>query len=122
MQDFRNLKVWEKSHQLTLAICSITGTFPRQEMYALTGQLRRAAASVPANIAEGCGRDTNAEPARFLQLAMGSASETEYHLLSARDLTYINDKDYTSVNAQVVQVKKMLAPFIKSLRVTRKRG
>ena len=122
MQDFRNLKVWEKSHRLTMAIYSITGTFPRQEMYGLTGQLRRAAASVPANIAEGCGRDTNAELARFLQIAMGSASELEYHLLLAHDLAYIDDKNYTSVNAQVVQVKKMLAPLIKSLRVTRKRS
>ena len=98
MQDFRNLKVWEKSHRLTMAIYSITGTFPRQEMYGLTGQLRRAAASVPANIAEGCGRDTNAELARFLQIAMGSASELEYHLLLAHDLAYIDDKNYTSVN------------------------
>ena len=122
LQDFRNLKVWEKSHRLTMAIYSITGTFPRQEMYGLTGQLRRAAASVPANIAEGCGRDTNAELARFLQIAMGSASELEYHLLLAHDLAYIDDKNYTSVNAQVVQVKKMLAPLIKSLRVTRKRS
>ena len=122
LQDFRNLKVWEKSHRLTMAIYSITGTFPRQEMYGLTGQLWRAAASVPANIAEGCGRDTNAELARFLQIAMGSASELEYHLLLAHDLAYIDDKNYTSVNAQVVQVKKMLAPLIKSLRVTRKRS
>ena len=122
LQDFRNLKVWEKSHRLTMAIYSITGTFPRQEMYGLTGQLRRAAASVPANIAEGCGRDTNAELARFLQIAMGSASELEYHLLLAHDLAYIDDKNYTSVDAQVVQVKKMLAPLIKSLRVTRKRS
>ena len=91
-------------------------------MYGLTGQLRRAAASVPANIAEGCGRDTNAELARFLQIAMGSASELEYHLLLAHDLPYIDDKNYTSVNAQVVQIKKMLAPLIKSLRVTRKRS
>ena len=105
-----------------MAIYSITGTFPRQEMYGLTGQLRRAAASVPANIAEGCGRDTNAELARFLQIAMGSASELEYHLLLAHDLAYIDDKNYTSVDAQVVQVKKMLAPLIKSLRVTRKRS
>ena len=120
MQDFRNLKVWEKSHRLTLDIYRITGTLPRHEMYGLTSQLRRAAASVPANIAEGCGRDTGAELARFLQIAMGSARELEYHLLLARDLTYIDSKDYTSANAEVVQIKRMLAPLIKSLRVTRK--
>ena len=120
MQDFRNLKVWEKSHLLTLDIYRVTGRFPRHEMYGLTSQLRRAAASVPANIAEGCGRDTNAELARFLQIAMGSASELEYHLLLARDLTYIDSKDYTNANAEVVQIKRMLAPLINSLRIGRR--
>ena len=119
LQDFRNLKVWEKSHRLTMAIYSITGIFPRQEMYGLTGQLRRAAASVPANIAEGCGRDTNAELARFLQIAMGSASELEYHLLLAHDLSLVNKNDYASINAQVTEVKKMLATLIIRLRTAK---
>ena len=122
LQDFRNLKVWEKSHKLTLEAYRISGHFPRSETYGLTSQFRRAAASIPANIAEGCGRNSSAELARFLEIALGSASELEYHLLLAHDLAYIDDKNYTSVNAQVVQVKKMLAPLIKSLRVTRKRS
>ena len=89
MKDFRNLKVWEKSHQLALAVYKATSTFPRHELYGLTSQIRRACASIPANIAEGCGRSGDAELARFLQIAMGSASELEYHLLLARDLGFL---------------------------------
>ena len=81
MKDFRNLKVWEKSHQLALAVYKATSTFPRHELYGLT--------SIPANIAQGCGRSGDAELARFLQIAMGSASELEYHLLLARDLGFL---------------------------------
>lgn len=90
MKDFRNLKVWEKSHQLALAVYKATSTFPRHELYGLTSQIRRACASIPANIAEGCGRSGDAELARFLQIAMGSASELEYHLLLARDLGFLS--------------------------------
>jgi four helix bundle protein len=89
MKNFRELKVWGKSHQLTLAVYKATTTFPREEEYGLTSQLRRACASVPANIAEGCGRGSEADFARFLQIAMGSASELEYHLLLARDLNLL---------------------------------
>jgi four helix bundle protein len=77
MEAFRELKVWEKSHALTLAVYHVTKSFPKQEMYALTSQIRRASASIPANIAEGCGRNGDAELARFLLIAMGSASELE---------------------------------------------
>jgi len=77
---FRDLKVWEKAHQLTLQVYKATAPFPKEEMYGLTSQIRRAAASIPANIAEGCGRSSDAELGRFLQIAMGSASELEYHL------------------------------------------
>ncbi len=86
MRDFRQLMVWEKSHQLTLEIYQATGAFPREELYGLTSQIRRAAASIPANIAEGCGKDTETELARYMQISMGSASELEYHLLLAHDL------------------------------------
>jgi four helix bundle protein len=81
MRDFRKLKVWEKSHQLTLSVYEITGGFPDDERFGLTSQMRRACTSIPTNIAEGCGRDGHAELARFLQIAMGSASELEYQLL-----------------------------------------
>ncbi|MHB2017325.1 MAG: four helix bundle protein [Candidatus Xenobia bacterium] len=74
MRDFRSLKVWQKSHQLTLAVYSATKGFPKDELYGLTSQVRRAAASIAANIAEGCRRNGSAELARFCHIAMGSAS------------------------------------------------
>ena len=83
MKDFRQLKVWDKSHELALSIYRATKDFPKEELYGLTSQIRRASMSIPTNIAEGCGRNTDADFARFLQMAMGSASETEYHLLLA---------------------------------------
>ena len=90
MRDFKKLQVWEKSHGLTLRIYELTAQFPREEIYGLTSQIRRACASIPTNIAEGCGRESPADFAPFLQIAMGSASETEYLILLARDLKYIN--------------------------------
>ena len=116
MKDFRKLLVWEKSHRLTLAVYQATATFPRSELYGLTSQIRRAAASIPANIAEGCGRSSDAELARFLQIAMGSASELEYHLLLAHDLDMLNAPDYGQLAGQVTEIKRMLASFINKLR------
>jgi four helix bundle protein len=84
MKDFHALKVWQKAHQLTLAVYQVTATFPREELYGLTSQLRRSCSSIPANLAEGCGRNGDAEFARFSCIAMGSASELEYHLLLGR--------------------------------------
>jgi len=86
VKDFRELQVWRKAHELTLAVYQITASFPREELYGLTAQLRRAGSSIAANLAEGCGRNGDAELARFCSIAMGSASELEYHLLLARDL------------------------------------
>lgn len=119
MQDFRNLKVWEKSHQLTLDAYRATSRFPSSEMYGLASQIRRAAASVPANIAEGCGRGGSAELARFMQIAMGSASELEYHFLLARDLNFVSAQTHDRIAARIVEVKKMLAAFINRLRANR---
>jgi four helix bundle protein len=90
MQDFRQLKVWEKAHHLALEVYKATSTFPKEEIYGLTSQLRRASGSIPTNIAEGCGRNTDADFARFLQIAMGSASETEYQLILAYDLEFLS--------------------------------
>lgn len=90
MRDFRQLQVWDKAHQLTLLIYEATLKFPREELYGLTSQIRRAAVAIPANIAEGCGKDTELELARYMQISMGSASELEYHLLLARDLRYLD--------------------------------
>ena len=93
MQSFRNLKVWEKAHSVTLDIYIVTRAFPREEIYGLTSQMLRASASIGANIAEGSCRKGDAEFGRFLQIAMGSASELEYHLLLARDLKVIRMSD-----------------------------
>ena len=112
MQDFRTLKVWEKAHQLTLDVYRATMAFPKEEMYGLTSQIRRASSSIPANIAEGCGRGGNAEFKQFLQIAMGSASELEYHLLLARDLHYLNATDYEHLADSAIEVKKMLTALI----------
>ena len=86
MQDFRKLKVWEKSHALALAIYRTTAGFPNSEMYGLTSQIRRCSISIPSNIAEGCGRSTNGDLLRFLDIAMGSAKELEYQLLLSYEL------------------------------------
>jgi four helix bundle protein len=119
MKAFGELKVWEKSHELTLAVYHATKTFPKQEIYSLTSQIRRASASIPANIAEGCGRNGDAELARFCQIAMGSASELEYHSLLARDLCYLSDSDHKRVGTKVSEVKRMLTSFIQKLNADR---
>jgi len=116
MKDFRELKVWHKAHELTLAVYQATAAFPKAELYGLTSQMRRATVSIPANIAEGCGRGSDAELARFLQIALGSASELEYHLLLSHDLSLLPPDDYQKLHTQTVEVKRMLAPFINKLR------
>ena len=116
MRNFRRLLVWERSHELTLKIYELTSKFPREEIYGLTSQIRRACASVPTNIAEGCGRETPADFARFLQIAVGSASETEYLILLARDLKYLNAIQYAELIDTVISVKKMLTALMKNTR------
>jgi four helix bundle protein len=116
VRDFRQLQVWERSHNLTLAVYRATRNFPQEERFGLTSQIRRASASIPTNIAEGCGRSTDKELAQFMQIAMGSASEVEYQLLLAHDLDYLSDDMYRRLNDSVVEVKKMLSTFIKRLR------
>ena len=116
MQDFRNLEVWHKAHALTLDVYRSTRTFPAEELYGLTSQMRRSASSIPTNIAEGCGRSGNKELIRFLQISMGSASELEYQLLLSHDLDYLSPNDYESLQGEVVVVKKMAASLMRSLR------
>jgi len=116
LRDFKQLQVWEKSHQVTLAIYRATAGFPKDEMYGLTNQMRRASVSVPANIAEGCGRSSDADFGRFLYIAMGSASELEYHLLLAHDLSYLTTNDYQLLTSQTIEIKRMLTGFIKKLK------
>ena len=116
MRDFRKLKVWEKEHHLTLAVYNATTMFPRDELYGLTSQIRRSCASIPANIAEGCGRGGDGEFARFLQIAMGSASEIEYHLLLASDLKFLDGSNYERLATEVTEVKRMLTSLIQKLK------
>jgi len=116
MRDFRELNVWRKAHPLTIAVYHATLGYPKEEMYGLTSQTRRAAVSVPANIAEGCGRAGGADFGRFLQMAMGSASELEYHLLLGRDLGFLEKGAYLKLESDVLEVKRMLASLIKKLR------
>jgi four helix bundle protein len=116
MRDFRELKVWQKAHQLALSVYKATRPFPREEVYGLTGQMRRACTSIPANIVEGSGRGTDPEVVRFLQIAMGSAAELEYFLLLARDLGYLNGTIHDHLASEVIQVRRMLNLFIQRLK------
>jgi four helix bundle protein len=119
MKDFRDLHVWEKAHHLTLSSYRVTTIFPRHELYGMTSQIRRCAASIAANIAEGCGKRGNGEFQRFLNIATGSASELEYHFLLARDLGYVSEPDYLALNASVVEVKRMLASLARKMEADR---
>jgi four helix bundle protein len=119
MKDFHSLKVWEKAHVLTLMIYKSTQEFPKQEQYALTNQLQRAAVSIPANIAEGCGKDSDLELKRYFLIAMGSSSELEYLLLLSRDLGYLQENIYQSMQKDLVETRKMLNAFIQRLKANR---
>jgi four helix bundle protein len=116
VRDFRKLKVWEKGHRLTLDVYEVTVTFPSEELYGLTSQMRRACAAIPANVAEGCCRGSNADLARFLQIALGSASELENHLLLAQDLAFLKSTDYVRLTREVKELKRMLTSYVKSLK------
>lgn len=115
VKDFHDLKVWQKAHQLTLAVYRATAAFPREELYGLTSQLRRACSSIAANLAEGCGRNGDAEFARFCSMAMGSASELEYHLLLAKDLKLIKPADYEELGQATIELKRMLTALRQKL-------
>jgi four helix bundle protein len=116
VQDFRNLKVWQKAHALTLDVYRRSAGFPDHERFGLVAQLRRSCASISANLAEGCARAGDAEFARFVNIALSSASETDYHLLLARDLGYLTAVDYELLQSQVREVKRMLTSFERILR------
>jgi four helix bundle protein len=115
-QDFRNLKVWERAHALTLDLYKVTKSFPREEMYGLTSQIRRASVSIAANIAEGTCRRGDADFGRFLQMATGSASEVEYHLLLAHDLEILGESDFHRLSGATEEVKRMLSSLLQKLR------
>jgi four helix bundle protein len=119
VKDFRNLKVWEKSHALTLQIYRQTDRFPKREMFGITSQLRRASASIAANVAEACGRLAKGDFSRFLSNATGSASEVEYFLVLCRDLNLFTPDVHATCNREVVEVKRMLAALITKVEMQR---
>ena len=116
MLNFKDLVIWQRSHNLTLDIYRATQYFPKEEMYGLTSQIRRAVSSIPTNIAEGCGRRTNAELANFLNIASGSASEVEYEILLAKEVGYIAPELYDAWTQEIGEIRSMLAAYMKRLK------
>jgi four helix bundle protein len=122
VRDFHRLKVWERAHEFTLKIYQMTKGFPREELYGITSQMRRAAASIPTNIAEGCGRSSKPETIQFLNIAAGSASEIEYQLILVKDLQYIDEKSYNELLNDLSEVRKMLYAFAQKLKTDLQAG
>lgn len=116
MRKFQDLQIWHRSHALTLEIYRATKSFPKEEIYGLTSQMRPSSSSIPTNIAEGCGRNSNADFARFLTISMGSASELEYQLILSRDLDYISLADFDHLFDDLTEIRKMINNFLKAVR------
>ena len=116
VQDFKQLVVWQKSHEFTIAVYKVTASFPISEQYALVSQLRRAAASIGANVSEGCGKRTQKDFASFLYNSLGSVKECENHLLLSKDLGYVKEKEFAELTLQTEQIGKMLNALIKVLK------
>ena len=119
MQDYRKLKVWQKSHSLALKVYKVTSGFPREEIYGLVSQIRRSAVSVPSNISEGCGRSGSKELKHFMSIAMGSANEVEYQLLLSKDLGYISEDSYDGLRDEIREIRMMLSSYIKRIAETK---
>jgi four helix bundle protein len=109
MRNYKDLLVWEKAHRLTLAVYKATQSFPKDERFGLTSQIRRASASIPANLAEGCGRRSDGEMARYIQIAMGSGAELSYHFLLSKDLGLMQSAEYESMSSDLSEVMRMLS-------------
>ena len=116
MKSFRELQVWRKAHELTLAVYGATRVFPREELFGLTSQMRRSAASIAANIAEGCGRRSDGEMTRFLQIARGSAAELEYHVLLSRDLHFIREQEFRNLSHSADELQRMLTALMRKFQ------
>ena len=108
MRDFKKYLVWQKSHQVTLEIYKLTRSFPKEEMFALTSQMKRSSSSIPTNIAEGCGRSSDKDFCRFLYISCGSANELEYQIILSIALQFINSEDGENLLSQIEEIKKML--------------
>ena len=116
MQNYKDLKVWVKAHSFTLQVYECTKVFPKEEQYSLTNQLRRSASSIPANIAEGCGKNSTAEFAHFLNIALGSANESEYFIILSKDLLYLKEEIFQTLFKLINEVKGMLIALINKVR------
>jgi four helix bundle protein len=119
MKDYQNLVVWQRSHQFTLSVYKVSRLFPRDELFGITSQLRRASSSIGANLAEGCGRDSDPDFKRFVIIAHGSASETEYYLRLANDLGLLDEKDHASLSVEIAEIKRMLGGLARKLKADR---
>ncbi len=117
MQNYKDLIVWKKAHQLTLEIYKIVSTYPKEEIYSLVSQLKRASSSIATNIAEGTGRFSQKDLAHFLQIALGSSHEVEYLLLLSKDLGFINNEIYIQLEKDINEIKAMLISLIKKVRL-----
>jgi four helix bundle protein len=122
MQNFRDLQVWQKAHQLNLVLYRVTTAFPRFEVFGLSSQIRRAGVSITANLAEGRGRGSDADFGRFVFIAMGSACELESHLELAKDLQFLSQPDYRVFLDNLIEVKRMLSGLIAKLSPARAVG
>ncbi|HTN08465.1 four helix bundle protein [Agriterribacter sp.] len=115
MRDFLTLEIWKRSHLLTLKIYKITKNFPKEELFGLTSQMRRSAYSIPTNIAEGCGRNSNPQFANFLQIATGSCSEIQYQLMLSKELLYITEELFIKLHKEAVEIRKMIFKYCEKL-------
>ena len=115
MRNYKKYSVWELGHEITLDIYQLTNGFPKEELYGMTSQMRRAAYSIPSNIVEGCGRESDAELKRFLIISQGSASELEYFTILAHDLGYLNKEDFDPILDKVDKVRRSLNRLINKL-------
>lgn len=116
MQNFKDLILWQEAHQLTLKIYGVSKSFPKEEVFGITSQIRRASSSIPCNIAEGCGRFTSKDFANFLQIALGSANETDYLLLLAKDLNYLSEEDFINLQERMNKIRAMNINLLEKVR------
>ncbi len=115
MHNYKELSVWNKSVVLATDVYKLSSRFPKSEQYGLTSQIRRSAVSISSNIAEGAGRSTNKDFARFLHIANGSSYELETQLIISKNLQYLNQSDFKSLHDSLIEIQKMLYTFIKKI-------
>jgi four helix bundle protein len=117
MHNFKELKVWQKARHLVKETYILTKKFPKEEMFALTSQVKRAVVSISSNIAEGCGRGTNKQLHYFLEVAQGSSCELETELILSFDLEFITEEELTRVQSSLIEIQRMLQSLMNSLNI-----